>query len=240
MTLRVLVAPAALRPGELVLDEVEHHYLARVRRAPVGAVVVAFDGQGRSAEGVIVEITDARTRLRIGEVVADPAPVPHITALVPLIKGERMDLCVEKLVEVGVDSIVLYEAERAVVKLAGARLSARRERMIAIVAAAARQSGRSATASVTGPVPIAEALTAASVCERRWVAVPGAAPPVVGSVPPRLAVLTGPEGGLTEGEVARATAAGFDPVGLGPFVLRAETAPIVAVAHARIACAAVQ
>jgi 16S rRNA (uracil1498-N3)-methyltransferase len=239
MTLRVLVTPAELRPGDVVLDEVEHHYLARVRRAAVGAEVVAFDGKGRSADGVIVEITDAQTRLRLGEVAVDPAPVPHITALVPLIKGDRMDLCVEKLVEVGVDAIVLYEAERAVVQLAGARRSARRERLTAVAAAAARQCGRTATASVVGPVSLAEALAAASVCERRWVAVPGADPPAIGSVPPRLAVLTGPEGGLTEDEIALATASGFDRVGLGPFVLRAETAPVVAVAHARIACAGV-
>jgi 16S rRNA (uracil1498-N3)-methyltransferase len=235
----VLVAPAALSPGEVILDDVEHHYLARVRRAAVGAEVVAFDGKGRSADGVIVEITDAQTRVRLGEVAADPAPVPHITALVPLIKGDRMDLCVEKLVEVGVDAIVLYEAERAIVQLAGARRSSRRERLTAIAAAAARQSGRTVVAAIVGPISLAEALAAASVCERRWVAVPGAAPPTVGSVPPRLAVLTGPEGGLTEAEVAVATATGFDRVGLGPFVLRAETAPVVAVAHARIACAGV-
>jgi 16S rRNA (uracil1498-N3)-methyltransferase len=86
-------------------------------------------------------------------------------------------------------------------------------------------------------MPLAAALTAAGAADLCWVALPAADPPVLAAAPARLAILTGPEGGLTADELAAAAAAGFVPVGLGPFVLRAETAPVVAASHARIACA---
>jgi 16S rRNA (uracil1498-N3)-methyltransferase len=235
--LRVLVAAEALVAGEVELAGDEHQYLARVRRAAVGDPLVAFDGAGRHAKGAIVAIDAARTRIRLDAVEQEPPPAPHLTALVPLIKGDRLDLCVEKLAEVGVDAIALYVAARAVVRLDGDRAAARTGRLAAVAAAATRQSGRAAAPAVTGPVPLAEALAAAAAADVRWVALPAADPPVLARAPARLAILTGPEGGLAPDELAAAAAAGFVPVGLGPFVLRAETAPVVAAAHARIACA---
>jgi 16S rRNA (uracil1498-N3)-methyltransferase len=236
VTVRVLIPVDALVAGELELADAEHHYVARVRRAAAGDAITAFDGAGRAADGVIIAITADRTRIRLGPVAVVPAPAPHLTALIPLIKGDRLDLCVEKLAEVGVDTIALYQAARAVVRLDGDRAAARRDRLAAVAEAAARQSGRAAAPVVAGPTPLGEALDATASCDLRWLAHPAGAPPRLAAVPTRLAILTGPEGGLTAAELAAAEAAGFVPVGLGPFVLRAETAPIVAAAHARIAC----
>lgn len=238
MTVRVLVATEALVIGELDLAGAEHHYVARVRRAAVGDPIAAVDGAGRVGTGAIVAIDADRTRIRLDRVVAEPAPVPRITALIPLIKGDRLDLCVEKLAEVGVDAIVLYVAARAVVRLDDDRAATRRDRLAAVAEAATRQSGRGAAPVVTGPMPLAAALGTVAGHDLRWVAMPAADPPARPATPPAtLAILTGPEGGLTADELAAAAAAGFVTVGLGPYVLRAETAPIVAAAHARLLCA---
>jgi hypothetical protein len=74
-----------------------------------------------------------------------------MTALVPLIKGERFDDCLEKLTEVGVEAIWLYAAERAVVKLEPARLAERTRRWEAVLLAAARQAGRAAPPTLAAP-----------------------------------------------------------------------------------------
>lgn len=235
MTVRVLIGADALVAGEVALTGAEHHYVARVRRAAVGDAITAFDGAGRRADGVIGAMTADRTTLVLAAVVREPAPVPAIQSLVPLIKGDRLDLCVEKLAEVGVEAIALYAAARAVVRLDPERARTRRARLAAVAEAAARQSGRAAAPTVTGPMPLADALAAAAGCDARWVAIPGADAPPAPAEATRLAILTGPEGGLTADELAAAAAAGFVPVGLGPHVLRAETAPIVAAGHARIA-----
>jgi 16S rRNA (uracil1498-N3)-methyltransferase len=237
VTARVLIAADALVAGDVELAGAEHHYIARVRRAAIGDPIVAFDGTGRLARGVIVAIDGERTRIRLEPVELAAAPAPHLTALIPLIKGDRLDLCVEKLAEVGVDAIILYVAARAVVRLDDDRAAARRDRLAAVAEAATRQSGRAAAPAVTGPMSLAAALAAADGADLRWVALPAAEPPVLATVPAKLAILTGPEGGLTADELAAAAAAGFAPVGLGPYVLRAETAPVVAAGHARIACA---
>jgi 16S rRNA (uracil1498-N3)-methyltransferase len=240
VTVRVLVPAGALGDGdrELDLTDAEHHYLARVRRAAVGDAITVFDGAGHAADGVVVAIAADRARVRVGAVATVAAPIPHITSIIPLIKGDRLDTCVEKLTEVGVDAIVLYDAARAVVRLAADKVEGRRVRLAAVAEAAARQAGRASLPTVSGPVTLAEALAAAAACDSRWVAHPAADPPEI----PRqaaigvrfLAILTGPEGGLTADELAAAATAGFVAVGLGPYVLRAETAPIVAAGYARI------
>ena len=234
MSLRILVAPARLREGEVELGDADHHYLSRVRRAATGDAITAFDGAGRAATGTIAAIEPDRTVLRLGPVAEVAAPPPHVTCLLPLIKGERLTLCLEKLVEVGVDAIVLYRAERAVVRLEGERAGSRRDRLAGVLRAAARQCGRAAVPTLDGPVPLPDALAAAAPAEVRWLAIAGADPPSVTHRPGAIAILSGPEGGLSASELGAAGGAGFVPVGLGPYVLRAETAPIVAVAHARI------
>jgi 16S rRNA (uracil1498-N3)-methyltransferase len=151
-----------------------------------------------------------------------------------LIKGERMDWCVQKLVEVGVDRIVLVPAERSVVRLDGERAASRQARMAAIAREAAKQSHRAAVP----PVELAELAAALAVpAALRLVCHPAAARPLRDHLATRAgsaAILVGPEGGLAPGELERAEAAGFEAVSLGRGVLRAETAGVAAVSAFRI------
>lgn len=233
--IRVFVDPAVLAAGELVVRGDEHHYLAHVRRARPGEPVELVDGAGRRAAATIARLSAGETALIAGppEPIA-PAP-PRVRALVPLIKGDRMDGCIEKLVEVGVDAIVVWPAARSVARLDDARRDARLTRYRAIAQAAARQSGRAQVPDVAAAASLAAAL-ADLPAGQRLVLDPASDAPLeldASSAADDVTIASGPEGGLTAGE--RDQLAGFAPLGLGPRVLRADTAPVIAVALIRAA-----
>ncbi len=230
--MRIFVAPLAA--GELVVRGDEHHYLMRVRRARIGDAVELVDGAGRSAQGHIVRIADAETILEVGEPALIAARPPVIRALVPPIKGDRMDTCIESLVEVGVDAIVVWPAARCVVRLDGPRRDGRLAHYQATAQAAARQSGRAAIPPVTWANDLRTAV-AALPAGLRLVLDPGADHGLALGAAADITLISGPEGGLAPDE--RDVLAGFTPLGLGPRVLRAGTAPVIAVALIRAATA---
>lgn len=230
MTARLCVAPARLTPGPLRLDGDDHAYLFRVRRLAVGDPVQLFDGAGREAPSVAVEIGPGHAVLEVGAVAARPPLAPTITVLQAVLKGERMDWCLEKLVEVGVDAIVPVETARTVVHLDDERRARRQARHQRIAAEAARQCGRADVPPVAPARRVADAL-AAVTAGVRLVADPGVDHPLLAAAPAdatTVALLIGPEGGLTADEVERAQAAGFVAISLGATVLRAETAGFAA------------
>lgn len=237
--MRLLVDPSELRAGDLLVGGGEHHYVARVRRARVGDRVELFDGAGHRAPAEIVAIDEQRTRLRVGEVVALAAAPPRITALVPLIKGDRMELCLEKLVEVGADELVIWPAARSVVRLDGERRGPRAARLRAAAQAAARQCGRADVPVVELVEDLGAALARVTGAAARLVLDPraDAGPRLPSPAPSTAAIASGPEGGLAPDELERLATAGFVGVGLGPRILRAETAPVVLVALLRAATA---
>lgn len=230
--LRIFVDPELLAAGELVVRGDEHHYLARVRRARVGDAVELVDGAGRRAAATIARVAGDETALIAGapERIA-PAP-PRVRALVPLIKGDRMDDCIAKLVEVGVDAIMVWPAARSVARLDDARRDARLAKYRAIAQAAARQSGRAQVPEVGCAGALGAAL-AALPDGLRLVLDPTSDGAIEVAGAADVTIVSGPEGGLAPDELDRL--AGFVPVGLGPRVLRAETAPVIAVALIRAA-----
>lgn len=215
-----------LAAGEIVVRADEHHYLSRVRRARAGDAVELVDGAGHRASAVIEKIGESETVLRAGPVEEIAELPPRIRVLVPLIKGDRMDTCLEKLVEVGCDELVVWPAARSVVKLDDARRDARVAHYQAIAQAAARQSGRARVPAVSfatfaqAIAGVAHGVVLDPYADR-------AAFPTAGA----LTLITGPEGGFAPEELdALAT---WTHIGLGPRILRADTAPIVAVAILR-------
>jgi 16S rRNA (uracil1498-N3)-methyltransferase len=232
--MRLWVAPEALAGGRAEVTGDDHHYLFRVRRLPVGARITVFDGAGAEAEAEVVAVEADRAVLAIGAARREPAPALHVTVVQALIKGDRMDWCVQKLVEVGADRIVVVATDRAVVRLDADRAAARQTRLAAIAREAAKQSRRAA-------VPAVEVATLddglAIAAELRLLCLPGGRPlRELWAQPARSAVLlVGPEGGLSPAEIERAMAANFEAVSLGSTVLRAETAGVAAVAALKIA-----
>ena len=193
------------------LDDGERHHLERVLRLREGEAVTASDGRGswRPCEwrgGLVAS----------GPVVVEERPAPEITVAFALTKGEKPEVAVQKLTEVGVDRIVPFVAGRSVVRWDGAKAARQSERFRKVAREAAMQSRR-----VHLPL-VADVATFAEVA-----ALPGACLADADGAPPSLerpTVLVGPEGGWSDDE----RAAGLPSVGLGPHVLRAETAAIVA------------
>jgi 16S rRNA (uracil1498-N3)-methyltransferase len=230
--IRVFVDPAVLAAGELVVRGDEHHYLAHVRRARPGEPVELVDGAGRRAAAVIARLSAGETALVAGPPEVIAAAPPLVRALVPLIKGDRMDACIEKLVEVGVDLVVIWPAARSVVRLDDARRDARIAKYRALAQAAARQSGRAQIPEIAVTDGLAAALAGLPAGARLVLDPTSDAGLDLGGARD-VTVISGPEGGLAPEE--RAQLAAFAPLGLGPRVLRAETAPVVAVALIRAA-----
>jgi 16S rRNA (uracil1498-N3)-methyltransferase len=155
-------------------------------------------------------------------------------------KGDKLDLVIEKVVELGVAGVVPVIFERSIVRLDVDRAHARGERLRRVALAAARQSRRTAIPEVSDPIDASALpvlLSAFDVVLVAWEearAVPGipAALMDVAGSSAKVAVIVGPEGGLSRGEVEALVTAGARPVSLGSTVLRTETAGIVAVALA--------
>ena len=228
--MRIFVDPERLAAGRLVVSGDEHHYLARVRRARTGDRVELVDGAGRRAVGVIERIADAETELTVEAPESIVAAPPHVRALIPLIKGDRMDLCLEKLVEVGCDEIVVWPAARAVVRLDDDRREARIAKYQSAVQAAARQCGRAQVPVVRWGASLASAI-AALPPGLRFVLDPTSDTPLDAAGATDVTIVSGPEGGLAPAELDILDA--FTSVGLGPRILRAETAPVIATAILR-------
>jgi 16S rRNA (uracil1498-N3)-methyltransferase len=229
---RVFVPPDQLRGEAVTLEGERHRYLARVLRLGPGDPLVIFDGAGMEIEARVSETGPRTTTLALGARRSAPAPQVAITLLQAVAKGERMDLVVQKATELGVTRIVPVLSARSVAR-PGAE--GRHRRWNTIAQEAARQCGRADVPAVEVPCPLAEALAEASAREATrlvlWEGSSGA--PLrraLGGSERAVILLVGPEGGLASDEVEAAGAAGFRPVGLGPRILRTETAALVALA----------
>ena len=225
--------PAQLLDGERVtLDRASSRHLVKVLRLQAGAEVRIFDGCGTEIEGQIVRAGAAGVELALGQRHRVPLPLVPITLLQSVPRGDRMDVIVQKTTELGVTRIVPVLSARGMVKPPPGKT--RRWRTIA--QEASRQSGRADVPEVADPMGLDVALAGAAVAggtrlllweEQRALPLRQ----VVAQVPHvSVTLLIGPEGGFPETEVESARLQGFRAVGLGPRILRVETAALVAVA----------
>ena len=202
----------------------DERHLAQVLRLRPGEVVVASDGQGRWRRCRFTGSTTGRARPTTmlapdGPVVTSARPRPEVTVAFVPVKGGRPEWVVQKLTESGVDRIVVLTSLRAVVRWEGERRTKALERLRRVAREAAAQSRRAWLPEVLGVADLDDLST-------RLAPVPLALGQR-GGRPPSLqapAVAVGPEGGWDSSE----TASGLALVGLGPHVLRAETAAVAA------------
>jgi 16S rRNA (uracil1498-N3)-methyltransferase len=226
---RVHVPPEQIDAGRARLSAAARHYLGEVLRLPAGAAVEVFDGRGGRYAG---RLEAGLESVAVGPREDARGAGTEIALLFALAKGEKTDLVVQKATELGAARIVPFAADRSVVRLERERGDERARRWRRIAEEAARQCGRADVPDVAAPLPLEAALASLAPGAVPVVFHPGGAPlaelPAPG--PAGLAAVVGPEGGLTEGELAACARAGALRAGLGPRVLRAETAAIVAVA----------
>lgn len=223
----------ALRAGHTVrLHGPAAAHISRVLRLRTGDEVVVFDGSGRDFEGRISALGRESVSIDVGpgREVATESPA-DITLLQGICRGARMDTVLQKSTELGVRRIVPIATERSVVRLDEERRERREDHWQRIVTSACEQCGRSRVPEVAMAQPLAQALDA-DLGHTRLLLDPQASDGL-GTLELRgqsIALLVGPEGGLTSAEQRHALERGFRAVRLGPRVLRTETAPLAALA----------
>lgn len=227
---RLHLPPERIGATRAELTEEARHYLRDVLRLAPGAAVELFDGQGAAWEAVV---EPGFAALAVGARRPALAAGPALSLLFALSKGDKGELVVQKATELGVARLCPWSAERSVVKLDAGKGQERAERWRRIAEEAARQCGRSDVPLVEAPVELAAALAAVPAGHRVVVLHgPGGAPLAALGLEgaPGVALVVGPEGGLTSGELAACEAAGAMRGALGPRTLRAETAAIAGLA----------
>ena len=189
-----------------------------------------------SFEAVITRMGRSEVEVRVGaqhDVNELPAPRVHLLSGVPA--NDRMDWLVEKAAELGVASIRPLMTERSVLRLKGERAEKKQAHWQAVAVSACEQSGRTRVPELHPVSTLAEGVQAADKATTRWVlSLSEGSQPLAAllqaGMPEDVYLLSGPEGGLSTAEEALAIAQGFLPLSLGRHVLRAETAPLAALA----------
>ncbi len=224
------------REGPLPLSVSDLHHAVSVLRLAAGNEIVAVSPSG---EQLLVRLTDVGREALGGEAVGvlETEREPLVVLVQGVAKGARMDLAIQKSVEIGVSAVVPVLTERSVVRLDGEKRFAKGERWRKIAAEAAKQAQRASIPRVFDPIDLSKlpespggARDLIVMWEDAQGGSIGAALEALESEPEQgVAVLVGPEGGLTSQEVSSLVVRGAAVATLGGNVLRSESAGIVAV-----------
>lgn len=235
MSLPRFHVPAAAPGARVHLPEHAAHHAREVLRLRSGDAVHVFDGAGHEWAAVLDAVTRREVTAHLGEAVAPSteSPLRLVLALSPL-KGDRMDLVVQKATELGVSEIWPVVTSRTDAAARPALQGSRQERWERVASGAAEQCGRAVVPAIA-PTVILEKLLQTPFDGARALLLEIGTPPPLASLPrpDSLLLLIGPAGGFEDWEAERLGAAGYAAIGLGPRILRAETAAIAAVTLAQ-------
>jgi 16S rRNA (uracil1498-N3)-methyltransferase len=232
------VEPSQIGGSKAVLEGAEASHVKNVLRLRRGAAVGLVDGAGFEYAAVIDRIVPGRVELAVTGRQEAPGRAPvRICVAQGCLKEKKMDRVVRQLSELGAARWVPFICERAVARPESDRASFRRERWRKIAVESLKQCRRGILMEIAEVASFAEALEQGRSCAVRILFWEKAAEPLAANrawgaagTPPSVMVMLGPEGGFTEQEARAAEAAGFVLAGLGPRILRAETAAVTACA----------
>jgi 16S rRNA (uracil1498-N3)-methyltransferase len=226
---------AAIQRDSIVLSGAEGRHAATVRRLSAGERADVTDGAGTIAECVVSGAGSGVIELAVVARHAVPAPEPRIVVVQAIPKGDRGELAVEIMTEVGVDAVVAWEAERCVARWRGERADRSLARWQATAREAAKQSRRAWIPEVTGP-EATPAIVGRVAAAGLAILLDPEAPTGLGRIGMRghaeIVMIVGPEGGLSPAETEAMVRAGAVPARLGPTVMRSSSAGAVAAALA--------
>lgn len=215
---------------EIELGEAACRYIIQVLRLREGQTLVLFDGSGCDFEAQLVRCNRRGCRVQIRELITREQPSRLQVHLgIGVSRGERMDLAIQKSVELGVNAITPLFTERSMVQLKTDRLDRRMAHWSGVIIGACEQSGRSLLPQLHPASKLGDWLSG----RRSGLMLYHKADHTLATLPApgeRLNLLIGPEGGLSETERTQAIQNNFTPIRMGPRVLRTETAPVAALA----------
>jgi 16S rRNA (uracil1498-N3)-methyltransferase len=207
-------------------------HLGRVLRARAGEHITLFNGNGQEFAATVVAVSKREVTVDIGAASSPQTEsLVHTTLGLCLSKGDRFDWAIQKATELGVGAIAPLYSERVDFSIPPDRIEKRIAHWQQIAISACEQCGRIRIPAVSSPQTLQHWVQDVGA-EQKWVlhCVDTDSTRSVGDggAPDHAALLIGPEGGLTDQEVALACESGFEVLRLGPRVLRTETAPVVA------------
>jgi 16S rRNA (uracil1498-N3)-methyltransferase len=224
----------ALPPGNAyTLDGPEGHHAATVQRLKPGERLILADGRGTSAKAEVVRVARGTVETTIIDRSFVEANDPRLTVIQGIAKGDRGELAVQAMTEVGVDEILPWAASRAVAQWRGDRGHKARDKWAATAREAAKQARRPWLPSIGGDpdcstrqvvARLTEATAAFVLHEDATERLTAADLPTSGEI----ALVVGPEGGISDTELDLFRAAGATPAKLGDSVLRTSTAGVAA------------
>jgi 16S rRNA (uracil1498-N3)-methyltransferase len=229
-----------LGSGETIeLTGAEARHAATVKRLTVGEEVLLADGRGGMAEAVVTQVGRDRLVFSVSSRRRDPEPDPRFVVVQALPKGERADLAVEILTELGVDEIVPWAASRSISQWRGAdKVERGLEKWRRTAQEASKQSRRSRVPAVAGLAATPAVISRVALASVAFVLHETATEALTRQQLPaagEILLVVGPEGGVAEEELRAFVEAGAQPVRLGAEVLRTSTAGAAALAVLSVA-----
>lgn len=234
-----LYVPQSLNPGEEIELPANPAAHVRARRLDCGAAVTLFSGAGGEYSGTLGSVQRRRITVHIGQHSPIERELPYsVLVLQAVIKGERMDMAVEKATELGAAQIIPVLSQRCVVRLDDDKRATKRQRhWQAVAASACEQCGRNRLPHIHAPVPLDQAWYLLDGYPSRLLLNPQARQPLSALVRPvATALLIGPEGGLNEAEWDAAGRHAFQSAYTGARVMRTETATLAALSTFASCC----
>ena len=227
-----LYFPEILDTGQLLeLDADSGHYVRNVLRLKKAENITLFNGDGREFSSYVVEASRKRVIIAVGECIERSVEsFLQVTIGLAVSRGDRMDMAVQKVVELGANNITPLLTERCVVQMKGEKKQQKLRHWQKIVQHAAEQSSRTVMPQVNQPLELFSWLNNQSGLK---IFLDPYAQTSLAQLKPenrRVTLLSGPEGGFSDRERELAIKAGFIPVRLGRRILRAETAALAALA----------
>jgi 16S rRNA (uracil1498-N3)-methyltransferase len=235
-----LYQPQRLAHGDILeLGEQAAHHVTHVLRLRPGEVIRVFDGQGREHEARLLEIRRAQVTIEVGKTAASTPESPLAVTLAQGIpRRDRMDMILQKTVELGVSAVQPLWTARSHARADGERIEKRMRHWQGVVISACEQCGRATLPALASPAEYRAWLTDGVPPGLRLLLDPEARHSLRDIPRPRagdsILLLAGPEGGISAEETMLAAAAGFTRVRLGPRILRTETAALAMLAGLQV------
>lgn len=223
------LSPQQFSNGRLFLEGSDARHLAVVRRARPGDQIIAADGNGGVVQAELDTVGPGRVEAKILDRRQVARPAPRIAVAQAASRGAKLDFTIAKLVELGIDDVVVFESSRSVPRWDPAKKDALRRRWEKVAYESSKQSRRPWLASVAGPLTCEQA--AGRTMGLTVVADPEA-PEALRTILNReeqteVTIVVGPEGGLSREDIEQFTSRGAVRARLGPGILRTETAGLV-------------